>query len=99
MKQRLASSGLGVRNPTQCHPPPPPLREFCSRDMSRFEISGIMRKIAEVILFQLQSLYAQSPSDVKALLKIILSSKGKFHGCDIAPRYVQSLTTKYWSVN
>lgn len=34
----------------------------------------------------LGSLYAQSPSDVKALLKIILSSKGKFHGCDIAPR-------------
>ncbi|XP_068721668.1 phosphorylase b kinase regulatory subunit beta-like isoform X1 [Montipora capricornis] len=34
----------------------------------------------------LGSLYAQSPSDVKALLKIILSSKGKFHGKDIAPR-------------
>ena len=41
-----------------------------------------------MIFFVLQSLYAQSPSDVKALLKIILSSKGKFHGKDIAPRYV-----------
>ena len=44
-----------------------------------------------MIFFVLQSLYAQSPSDVKALLKIILSSKGKFHGKDIAPRYVDCL--------
>lgn len=34
----------------------------------------------------LGSLYAQSPSDVKALLKIVLTSKGKLHGHDIAPR-------------
>lgn len=34
----------------------------------------------------LGSLYAKSPSDVKELLKIVLTSKGKLHGQDIAPR-------------
>lgn len=34
----------------------------------------------------LGSLYAQSPSDVKALLKIVLTSKGTHHGQDVAPR-------------
>ena len=38
------------------------------------------------VFFVFQSLYAQSPSDVKQLLKIVLTSKGKLHGQDIAPR-------------
>lgn len=42
------------------------------------------------VLFGFQSLYAKSPSDVKELLKIVLTSKGKLHGQDIAPRYVSS---------
>ena len=42
------------------------------------------RKLAS---FVFQCLYAQSPSDVKQLLKIVLTSKGKLHGQDIAPRF------------
>ena len=41
-----------------------------------------------VCLFQ--SLYAQSPSNVKSLLKIVLTSKGKLHGRDVAPRWVET---------
>lgn len=39
--------------------------------------------------FAFQSLYGQSPSEVKALLKIVLTSKGKLHGKDVAPRYTE----------